>query len=268
VKRAFADKFAFEIQLGGKHSAGSMICYDNKTRKTWLLKSGSGGAGGAAGAKQDPSNPNAREAAFYHITCEWGISGAFPRAELLIIDGHLFAALQYLGGTYKTLDKRETEEPGTARRVLHSYLNDGKLHQWAVADYILGQPDRHGQNVMVDKAGEVKLIDEGSAFAGNQFDPGLDKNSFVPYYLRAWHVDPSFNKLSSDEKMRFMPRVSETVSRSLREWVDSLSPDALSQLLQRYEINPQPTLDRLARVKSAVASNPVDVAINNLWVTT
>lgn len=268
VNRAFADRFAFEIQLGGKHSAGSMICHDQKTRMTWLLKSGTGGAGGAAGAKQDPSNPNAREAAFYHITREWGISAAFPRAELLIIDGHLFAALQWLGGGYKNLDKREKEEPGTARRILHDYLHDGKLHQWAVADYILGQPDRHGQNIMVAKDGTVKLIDEGSAFAGNEFDPGLDKNSFVPYYLRAWHVDSSFNKLSVDEKMRYMPRVSHSVSRSLREWVETISPEKLGELCQRYEINPQPTLDRLARVKSAVASNEVDVAINHLWVVT
>ncbi len=268
VNRAFADRFAFEIKLGGKHSAGSMICYDQKTKATWLLKSGTGGAGGAAGAAQDTSNPNAREAAFYHVTREWGISGAFPRAELLIIDGHLFAALQWLGGGYKTLDKREKDEPGTARRVLHSYLHDGKLHQWAVADYILGQPDRHGQNVMVDKDGTVKLIDEGSAFAGNEFDPGLDKNSFVPYYLRAWHVDPSFNKLSVDEKLRYMPRVGQTVARSLREWVDTLSASSLGELLQRYEIDPGPTLDRLARVKSAAASNHLDHAINHLWVTT
>ncbi len=268
VRRAFADRFAFEIQLGGKHSAGSMICYDNKTRTTWLLKSGTGGAGGAAGAAQDSSNPNAREAAFYHITREWGISDAFPRAELLIVDGRLFAALQYLGGSYKTLDKREKDEPGTARRVLHSYLHSGNLHRWAIADYILGQPDRHGQNVMVDEKGTVKLIDEGSTFAGNEFDPGLDKNSFVPYYLRAWHVDPSFNQLPVDQKMRYMPRVAESVARSLREWTDSLSPDTLGKLCQRYEIDPTATLDRLARVKSAMASNPADVAINHLWVTT
>ena len=47
VTTPFQDRFAFEIQLGGKHSKGSMICWDRETKKTWLLKSGSGGAGGA-----------------------------------------------------------------------------------------------------------------------------------------------------------------------------------------------------------------------------
>jgi hypothetical protein len=268
VARAFEDRFAFEILLNGKHSKGSMICNDKQTGKTWLLKSGSGGAGGAAGASQDPSNPNAREAAFYHITREWGISDAFPRAELLIIDGHLFAALQWLGNGFKTLDKREKEEPGTARRVLHSYLHDGTLHKWAVADYILGQPDRHGQNVMVNKAGDVKLIDEGSAFAGTKFDPGRDQNSFVPYYLRAWHVDPSFNQLSVPDKMRYMPRVSASMEKELRAWIEGIDGAKLRELCARYEIDSGPTTERLDRVKSAIASNPVDVAINHLWVTT
>jgi len=268
IERAVKDNFVFPVALGGKHSVGSMLAYDDETHTTWLLKSGSGGAGGAAGSKQDPSNPNAREAAFYYVAKEWGIEKWFPRAELLLLDGQPFAALALLPLNYKTLDKREHDDHGISRRILHPMLHDGTLHQWAVIDYVLGNPDRHGQNVMVNPKHDVRLIDHGSAFAGYLFDPAHDQNSFVPYYLRAWHLEGSFNQLPADQKLKGLPRVHEEVAVKLTAWIDSIKADKLTEICKRYGINPEPTLTRLGKLQVAVASEPADLAINKLWVTT
>lgn len=268
IERAVKDSFVFPVALGGKHSNGSMLAYDEDTQTTWLLKSGSGGAGGAAGSKQDPSNPNAREAAFYYVAKEWGIEKHFPRAELVLLNDQPFAALTLLPLNYKNLDEREREAPGIARRILHPFLHDGTLHQWAVIDYVLGNPDRHGQNVMVNPKQDVRLIDHGSAFAGDMFDPAHDQNSFVPYYLRAWHLEGSFNQKSSDEKLKGLPRVAPQVAHQLAEWIGSINADKLTEICKRYGINWEPTLTRLGKLQVAASNEPADLAINKLWVTT
>lgn len=268
IRNAFGDSFVFKVAMGGKHSSGSMLAYDNKTKSAWLLKSGSGGAGAAAGSQQDPSDPNAREAAFYHIAKEWGVWGSFPRAEQVIIDGKSYSALALLPSSYETLDKKDRDEPGTARKVLAPYLHDGDLHKWAVLDYVLGNPDRHGQNVMVD-GDDVRLIDHGSAFAGPAFDPANDKKSFVPYYLRAWAPQgQSYNQLPVEDKLKWLPRVPESVEKHLRAWLGSLTPGVLEAICSRYGIDAQFDLARLAKLKEAAAAAPVDAAVNALWVTT
>jgi len=270
ISRAFRDKFVFFVALGGKHSKGSMVAFDEQTKTTWLLKSGSGGAGGAAGADQDPSNPNAREAAFYHIARQWGIADHYPRAELVLLDDKPYAALRLLPTNYRKLDKTERKEPGSARKYLAPYLYDGLLHKWAAIDYVLGNPDSHGQNVMVDPKGDVKLIDHGSAFAGLAFDPANDNNSFTPYYLRAWAITDNFHAMSSADRLRALPRVPSTVEKQLRDWLSlDVSTENLRLLCARYGINPEPTLARLAKLKQLVAAGtPTDLAINQLWVST
>jgi hypothetical protein len=268
LRRAYKDQFVLPVALAGKHSKGSLVARDEATHSTWLLKPGSGKAGAAAGSSQDPSTQSAREAAWYHIAKEWGLWSSFPRAELILIDGQQYAALQLLPWSYKTAEKRRVSEPGIVRKVLAPYLTDGVLHQWAIMDFVLGNPDSHGQNVMVDDEGDVKLIDHGSAFAGPAFDPAHDNDSFVPYYLRAWAPRQNFNAFTTDEKLRYMPRVSASTAARISQWVLGLNAGAVQALCHRYGINPAPTLDRLARVKAAVASAPADEAINRLWVTT
>jgi ADP-ribose pyrophosphatase YjhB (NUDIX family) len=289
IRRAYERQFVFRVKLGGKHSSGSMIAHDEENDTTWLLKTGANGAGVAAGADQDPSDPNAREAAWYHIAEAWGVADSYPRAELVMIDGQSYAALKMLPWSYKTLEERREKEPNIVRRILHPYLDNGKLHQWAVLDFVLGNPDSHGENVMSDdpqtglerrihtqenfqtvpKEEDVKLIDHGSAFAGPAFDPAHDKASFVPYVLRAWAPhDVNFNQLPEEEKLRYMPRVDAGTAKRLKTWLQSQSAQGLQIVCERYGINPQTTLDRLARLRLLTETIPIDEAVNRLWSTT
>ena len=118
-----------------------------------------------------------------------------------------------------------------AARALAPYREQGLVHKWAVLDAVLGNPDRHAANVMIDKDDKVlALIDHGSAFAGPAFDPAHDKNSFVPFYLRAWSPG-SFNSLSLKSKLAQMPEVSDQVRDDLRQWLNGIHADHLQSLL-------------------------------------
>jgi len=134
-------------------------------------------------------------------------------------------------------------------------------------DFVCGQPDRHAQNVMVDPDGEVRLIDAGSAFAGANFNPAFDKNSFVPYYLRAWAPEEGFNGMSPAERLRYLPRVAPHVREDLTRWLDGLDAGMLEAMLREYGIQPGPTMDRLRRLKDMAKLSGPDEAINRLWVT-
>jgi hypothetical protein len=119
---------------------------------------------------------------------------------------------------------------------------------------------------MVDAdEGDIKLIDHGAAFAGPDFDPAHDKNSFVPCFLRAW-APRLFNPLPTKEKLSYLPRVAESVATSLASWFNGLHADEMEHLLYRYGINPSASLARFAALKTLAGNRPVDQAINLLWV--
>lgn len=266
VRRAFKDSFVFPVQLTGKHSKGSLLARDQKSERTWLLKPGSGGQSSAAGSSQEKASQSRREAAFWHVAKLWGIDGWFPQTDLLIIDGKEFAAMELLPWTYSTIEKRRQKDFHYARKSFDPMMKDGVLHQWAVIDYVCGNPDRHGQNIMADDDGTLQLIDHGSAFAGPDFAPATDKKSFVPFYLRAW-APGNFSKLPVKDKLQFMPRLSEPAEQRLRKWIDSLSASSFADVLYRYGIDPAASVDRLARLKNMTTEMPADLAVNKLWIT-
>jgi len=266
VRRAFNDHFVFEVTLSGKHSDGTLLAHDEKTGHAWLLKPGSGGQSSAAGANEDPSTQAAREALFYHVAKTWGLYDSFPRAELLLLNGKQFAALRFLGQDFKTLGKLEDTDPSAGRRVFAPYLNDGRLHEWAVLYFILGETDAHAQNCLVNADGLVQFIDHGAAIAGSDFDPANDHKSFVPCFLRAWG-SKNFNNLPVEKKLASMPTVSKQVGTQLTAWLNSIHADELEAILYRYGSNPAACLDRLAKVKTVAAEIGVDAGINRLWVT-
>lgn len=267
VARAFAENWVLPVALAGRHSAGSLLARDENAKRTFLLKPGSGKQSPAAGAGEESASQSKREACFYQIADAVGLGAYMPETQLLLIDGKEYAAMSLLPFSYMTLERRQKQDPGLGQRLLKRFLQDGILHQWAVLDYVLGNPDCHGQNIMVGPENEVVLIDHGSAFAGPDFDPANDRYSFVPYYLRAW-APSGFNKLTGAEKMRYLPRIHDDVQKQLKNWLMDIDPERIRLTMARYGINPQPSLDRLHRLRAMAVAMPADEAVDRLWAYT
>lgn len=267
VSKAFKDQFVYQVNLSGKHSKGSLLAHNAENGDTWLLKPDGSSPGSAEGVEEEKAPSSSREAAFYHVAKECEMYEWYPRAELLIMDGQHVAAMKLLPWTFKTADHFKKEDPSLVRKTLQPYLSDGTLHKWAAMDFVLGNPDSHSNNVMMNEEGKVRLIDHGSAFAGPDFDPANDKNSFIPGYLRAWGPD-NFQELTYKERNRYMPRVAESVARKLGAWLNGIHAETLAAILYRYGIDPQPSLDRLAKLKGTALEMPVDRALTQLWLTT
>jgi 8-oxo-dGTP pyrophosphatase MutT (NUDIX family) len=267
IRRVFRSGHVRAAHLNGKHSKGSLIARDEISDKIYLLKPGAGGQSPAAGASQEPATQSRREVAFWHVMEDVGLGESVPRADLVIIDGREYAVIHMLPFTWKGFQKKLNSDHMIGRRVFGAYRDRGILHKWAVIDFVLGNPDRHGDNMMISDDDQLlALIDHGSAFAGPSFDPANDKNSFVPFYLRAW-AGEKFNRLSVKEKLAKMPTLDAQLRDELRTWLDDIHADHLAGLLTRFGIDPQPSLDRLAKVKTLAMQMPVDEAINRLWVT-
>lgn len=272
VKYAFEDNYVLPVELGGKHSKGSLLARDMRGGKVYLLKPGSGPISPAAGDSEEKASQSRREAGFWHVADQWALGDYLPRADLVLIDGIEYACIELLPWKYKTLDKLKQKDPSIGQRLLAPYLDSGALHRWAILDYVLGNPDRHANNLMADATGDtvrpdVKLIDHGSAMAGPDFDPAYDESSFVPYYLRAW-APGSFNDLDEDQKLKVMPRLHPRVAEDLHGWLSDIHAHELQLTLIRYGIDPEPALGRLAKLKMMISQEPVDLAINKLWITT
>jgi hypothetical protein len=92
-------------------------------------------------------------------------------------------------------------------------------------DYVLGNPDRHSQNLMIDEDGRtLRLIDHGSALAGQSFDPAHDENSFIPYYLRAW-TGMKFAQIDdAPARLRQMPTAGIDGEKALARWLRDIDP--------------------------------------------
>jgi 8-oxo-dGTP pyrophosphatase MutT (NUDIX family) len=270
VRRGFSAETDQDLHLGGKHSKGTMMVRDPQTGMMYLLKPGSGKQSPALGAREEGANQSRREAAFWHVADALGLGNRVPRADLLLIDGQEVAALHLLPFSWKNLEKLKFEDPGLPHKALEKYRHTGELHKWAVLDYILGNPDRHGQNLMVGPEKDnhpVALIDHGSAFAGPSFDPARDKNSFIPYYLRAWKGD-NWHGLLPEQRLRAMPSLNKDSDEQLRTWLEGVHGGDLEQVLARYGIDPQPSLERLVRIRKLLTEPSVSQAINQLWLAT
>jgi hypothetical protein len=265
VQRAFDAGKVQQVQLGGKHSAGSMVCKDPETRQAFLLKPGSGDQSPAAGAREEESSQAQREACWWHVMQVCGVEDSYPRSDLLRLDGKPVASLELLPTTYKNLGVKRQKEPNLLPGALEPYRQRGLIHKWAVMDFVFGNPDRHSQNVMISADNrDVRLIDHGSAFAGPSFDPAGDPDSYIPYYLRAWTVK-KFTDMDPEEKVQKMPRVPSLVEQELRKWLDSIDENRIQLTLESYGINPQPSLERLEELRMLAAEGPVDLQINRLW---
>jgi hypothetical protein len=263
VARAAEGEQVEPIVLGGKHSDGTMVARDPETGRAYLLKPGSGPQNPAAGENEVAASQSKREAAFSALARLWGLGDFVPEAHLLLIDGREYAAMQLLGHDFKNFNQIKASDPGLPRRTFTLYLADGMLHKWAILDYVAGQVDRNAGNVMA-RGDEVKLIDAGSAFAGDDFSPATDRSTFVPYYLRALAPD-DFQSLSPQQAHAALPRLHGTSDEALKAWLLALDPAALAAPLARYGIDPGPAERRLAALQGAARHTAADAAVNAAW---
>ncbi len=111
-------------------------------------------------------------------------------------------------------------------------------------DYLLGQPDRHAGNIMIDEGDNIRFIDAGSAFCGLSFSPGSDPKSFVPFYLRVF-TPWKFNTLTPQERFNVMPTLKADADQALKAWVDAINEGQIVNILNQFNINPQPFVNRL-----------------------
>lgn len=264
VRKAIDSNQLYDAKLGGKHSAGSMIAYHPEEHIRILLKPGAGPQNPAAGEDESKSSQSKREACFYAASKVFGLQEVIPEVHLLLLDGKEYAAGKLLDFDYQNMNRIRAADVNKPARLFHLFRPTGELHRWAVMDYVLGNPDRNAGNVM-NRGDSIGLIDHGSAFAGDLFNPAHDLNSFVPYYLRATAPD-NFHQMSPTEKLRALPRVSAAVEEQLTTWLKNISGEELAATLYRYGIDPGPSIRRLDALRSSLGPQPTDLAILSFWV--
>lgn len=257
---------AVQLDRKAKHSKGTAIAEDPVTGDRKLLKPGSGKPSPAAGVRDELANQSQREVAFAKVVDAVGMSEFYPKADLLVVDDQEVACLDLLPLDYVGLDKlRQKDKDFDATKLFEPYVASGELYRWALLDWIMGNPDRHANNLMVSEdLKELKLIDHGSAFAGIHFDPAHDPKSFVPFYLRAWAQDKRWSALSVQEREDEVPRMNAEAALAFGKWIDTINEAEIVQILEKYGITPTATMDRLHVIKAVDAASRADELIG-LW---
>ena len=268
INSAIASDGIQPITLVGKHSKGTLIARDPRTLHVWLMKPGSGAVSPAAGVADETATQSKREAAFSHVAREWNLGQFCIRSELMNVDGAEWAVLYMLPFDYQNADKWKKADQAFLLRTMEHYRTMGILHKLAVLDYVLGNPDRHAQNIMISRNGEMVMIDHGSAFAGEGFSPGKDDKSFVPFYLR--YGTKGFSAMDYEERFKHMPTVSRPTQLMLERWIVGLKEHELSDTIGEFGINPKPCVERLRKIKKLLDLTNLDIdrQINALWLNT
>ena len=264
VAKALTDNLfsARPAKLDGRHSAGSFFI--DTPEGIWYMKPGSGRAGPIKGIQDDPSPPSAREAAFWRLSQLWGMSSDYVRTEWMRVDDKLYAAISFLPSQYKPMIEARINDPGRVLSAVEAYRLRGRLWQWSVLDWVAGNGDCHGHNMLMNPQGEIRLIDHGSAFAGMHFDPAHDQESFTPYYLRFMTPEgETFNTLPPKEKIRLMPDLPTHVAGKMKAWAQSLSEDDMASALREFDIDPRPEINRLRQIQGFTGD--LAAAVNGLW---
>lgn len=273
VRQAYKYDQVDPVKLAGKHSSGALIVRD-LDGNSLLLKPGSGNLSPAAGIRQENATQSRREGAFYAVADLLGLAQYLPKTELVSVGTTEYAVMDLLPVQYQNLFKQVKVDPGLARRVFEPYRIDGTLARWSALDWICSNVDRHGQNLMFapnEHGGyDVKLIDHGSTFAGDQFNPGNDPdgkggyNSFVPYYLRYGAPKGKFHQLDTHAKLRYMAQTPDDELPAFQQWLASIDQHQLADLLHSFGISHEAVRDRLEILKAAAAYG--FEAVNRLWI--
>ena len=263
VKKASADGEIKHVFLGkGRHNKGMLLARAGETHQSYVLKPGSGHLPSKGGEQETGATQSSREACFYAIAQAWGLGEYVPECHLLLIDGTEYACMKFLPSSFKNFNDLKSHDAGLPKRLLSLY-NDSTIHKWAAIDFVLGNGDRNAGNLMAS-GDAVRLIDHGSSFAGEGFDPPKDGVSFVPFYLRPGVLD--FNKLSTNDKLRAMPRLNAENELKLKRWLLELSPEIMGTIMTQYGIGSEPEKARLQKLQQATSYQTADLAVLSAWV--
>lgn len=260
IQEAYANHLVFDVTLKGKHSKGSAVGYSPEEDMAWLLKPGSGNNSPALGVNDDPTSQSRREVAFPKVARQFVSAESFLGTGLLTLDGHEVAVMDLMPVTFMSVQKAKKQASLTD--LFKPYFESGEVWKWSFLDYVLGNPDRHGSNILVDPdTGKMVLIDHSSAFAGENFNPGKDVNSFVPFYLR-FNAPNNFQTLSAADKYKLMSRPTAKDEERFKAWLRSFNRVLFYDAVGRYGIPTEPIRQRFEMV--IASGNPVDY-VNRMW---
>lgn len=120
--------------------------------------------------------------------------------------------------------------------------SDGTLDKMMLMNKIMGNSDRHGQNMLVDSpAGSINLIDHGLIFRG-------DTNATIP----PRYIDPD--------------RVQKPMHPEAVKWLQSLDTKELGSQLASYGVHPELIVGALSRLKHLQSMSP-DLSRRAVWHT-
>ncbi len=265
LRAAAAEGRITPFEGGGKHSKGMLLA---STRAgEWLIKPGSGKHSPILGVGDQPASQAQREVACAYALKAMDLERYAVRAELVQMDGKPVAVLEYLPagkGGYQLLGKALRADPSGTQLRLLPLLATGTLHRIALALFVLAEGDANNQNMMTRPEDPLRLIDHGSALAGDAFDPATDPASYVPACLRAW-APKGWARLPPDERLAALPRLAAGAETELRAWWAGVDRSALQAALQSNGADPGPTLRRAAEVSRLMAAERADVVVNRLW---
>lgn len=268
IKRAFISDRVQNIYLGGKHSKGSMLATDPQSHAIWLLKPDIAGKSPAKGlADQEGGQEQAsREAGMYEVAKVIGLQNFVSKSTVIFLDGIKFAAIHFLDKGWKNLEKMRQADPESVARILKPYCRNGDAYKWAILDAICGNVDRHAGNYLVGPQGQIRLIDGGSAFASDTFDPHNDKAVFTPFAIR--YQVPNWSKLTVQQKLSSMIDVSPDVDNNIRHFVSEIDKDQVRRAIEDQGLDAEPSLKRLYRLQRVAldCSRPFHLYVNEFWV--
>lgn len=268
IAKAFNTNQVHAIKLDGQYSKGSKLAQING--KVYLLKGEPVQQDEISGSQEQPATPAQREAAFPKMAQSLlkgdSLSQAFLPAALIQSGQHIYAVMEWKGGKGTcTLDELYRDKPELARKLVDPMMQRGDLHKLAAIDYLFGNGDRHGNNVMTDGK-NIYMIDHAGAFAGKDFSPATDQSSFVPFYLRMG-IDPkvNYNELSPAAKFNALSVANLNANRDIRAWLYGIDMPKLVEQAKLFGIEPSGLWHRYEQLLQAVRQENASQGINRLW---
>lgn len=187
---------------------------------------------------------------------------AIPKTFLIKLNGNPVAVMPFLPGDFKPLTAYKKKDPNKIIESMEKYRKSGMLHMCAILEWVLGAVDSHSNNILMAPDGSIALLDHGSTFSGESFNPAQDINSYIPFYLR-YRVEKGFKKLDSQERLHKIITVDYRIDDFLKQWLNRIDINKISGIIKEFGIDPSPMINRFQDLKNHVGS--LSDYVNYLW---